>query len=108
MENKESGRKSYRLEYLAKDMPTVEISSKKHPILDISVSGLKFWNTNGFYIKQSLSGKIYLHVGEPIDFGGTVKRIGNNRAAIEFNKEIPGKVFIAERNYLKNEKKYRV
>jgi hypothetical protein len=106
MENK---RRAFRIEYKAKDMPTIEVNKKKYPILDISAVGAKIWSSNGFSEKQNLEGKIQLHIGE-IDFIGDVIRINKayNCTAIEFKDELPLGELIKERNYLKNEKGYKI
>jgi len=102
-------RKAFRIEYQAKDMPVVEINNKQYPAIDISVTGIKLWSSNSFHERQSLEGKIHLHVGE-LSFSGNVIRINKktNSTAIDFYRELHGRELIKERNYLKNEKGYNI
>jgi len=102
-------RKSFRIEYRAKDMPAVEIDNKRYPAVDISATGIKLWSSNHFHERQNLEGKIYLHVGE-LSFSGNVIRVNKktNSTAIDFYRELPWGELIKERNYLKNEKGYKI
>lgn len=89
-------------------MPAVNIKGIEYPIIDISATGMKFWKANGFQEKQTIEGKISLHVGDPTDFNGNIIRIKNNMAAVNFHNELEWGILIRERNYLKNELKYRI
>lgn len=105
----DNNRKAFRIEYRAKDMPIVEIKNKQYPIIDISSTGLKFWGPNDFNNIKSLEGKIHLHVKD-LNFRGSIIRVNkkSNCTAINFYIELPYGDLILERNYLKNEKGYKI
>jgi hypothetical protein len=103
----ENQRKAFRIEYRAKDMPSVDINDKKYPIIDISTSGLKIWSSNDFHDVHSIEGRIHLHTGE-LKFRGYIIRVNkrSNCTAINIYPELSGGSLNKERNYLKNEKGY--
>lgn len=103
----ENRRRSYRIKYREEDMPLIEIAKKPYKIIDISTIGVKFRSTD-FEKNQSLEGKIYLHTDNPLTFEGKVVRVNErfNCTAVEFYKEL--NLSCNERNYLKNEKGYKI
>ena len=105
----ENQRDAFRIEYKAKDMPVLEIDDKKYPIMDISATGLKVWTSNDFRDVHSIDGIIHLHVTD-LKFKGYIIRVNksSNCAAITIRPELPRGELSKERNYLKNEKGYKI
>jgi len=103
----ENNRRAFRIEYKAKDMPTIEVNDKEYPIIDISATGLKLWSSNDFHDVHSIEGIIHLHVKD-LNFKGYITRVNkrSNCTAVNLYPELPWGDLILERNYLKNEKGY--
>lgn len=102
-------RASYRIEYYEKDMPVVEIARKKYKVINISTNGLKLSGSGDFYKNQSLDGKIQTNTYY-LNFSGKVIRVNkqSNCTAIKLYNEVGFERLSRERNYLKNEKGYKI
>lgn len=95
-------RKSIRLKYPIKDRPQIGIKGRGYPIIDISLTGMKFRYTAGISVPKGTQ------IEAPVQFGdraqltikGTVVRVLGDLIMINFAKPIDRKILSKEADYL--------
>ena len=106
----EERREFHRIHYPVPARPWFYIGKQACEVLDISISGLRYFapNTPAPNLHAPIRGAIHFrHSGRyaktPLMVEGLVVRTQNDEVALHLNHEIPFNILLAEQQYLRNQ-----